>query len=98
MIKPSKPIFQDKEGTMRVAIFKNKNIKGNLYPLICITAMRFPFKYCKKIFINPSEVEKLKVLLARLPTIERKEDKVPRKINEKSMFEAQEDKEDAEEI
>ncbi len=74
-IKPSKPKFEDREGSMRVAIFKNKNANGNTYPLICITAVRFPFKYCKKIYINPSECEKLKKLLDRMPKIEKKENK-----------------------
>jgi len=74
-ITPTKPKFQDKEGTMRLAIFRNKNIKGSAYPLICITAVRFPFKYCRKIYINPGEVEKLKLLLERMPKIKKKEDK-----------------------
>jgi len=74
-IKPTKPKFQDKEGSMRLAIFKNKNIKGNYYPLICITAIRFPYKYCRKLYINPSEAEKLQMLLERMPKIEIKKKK-----------------------
>ena len=71
-IKPTKPKFEDREGSMRLAIFKNKNANNNTYPLICITAVRFPFKYCKKIYINPNEAKKLQMLLERMPKIEKK--------------------------
>ena len=74
-IKPTKPIFQDKEGSMRVAIFKNKNANGKIYPYICVTAIRFPFKYCSKIHLKAGEIPKLITLLQRMPDIEKKENK-----------------------
>jgi hypothetical protein len=61
------PVFQDKEGNIKYAVFKNKNTNNHYYPLICITIGRFPFKYTKKVYMNPSEVEKLRVLINRVP-------------------------------
>lgn len=79
---PTKPVFQDKEGCIRLAVFKNKNSNGQVYPLICINVVKFPFKYCRKIYVVPSEAEKLKTLLERLPEIEIK-NKNPKKIKVK---------------
>lgn len=78
--KTKLPIFQDKEGSMRVAIFKNKNVKGSVYPIICITAFRFPTQYSRKLYINPGEVGKLIKVLERVPEIEIKK---PKKIKVK---------------
>jgi hypothetical protein len=74
-IKPTKPIFEDSEGRFKLAIFKNKNVNGKVYPLVCVTALKFPFKFSTKIYLNPTEIGKLIKLLERVPKIERKENK-----------------------
>ena len=71
-IKPTKPKFEDREGSMRLAIFRNKNANGNTYPIICITCVKFPFKFCRKIYISIEESKKLMALLERMPNIEKK--------------------------
>jgi hypothetical protein len=63
----NKPVFKDKEGNIQFAVFRNTNVNKNSYPLICITVCRFPLAYSKKIYMNPSELNKLKLLLERVP-------------------------------
>jgi hypothetical protein len=63
----NKPVFKDKEGNVQFAVFRNTNINRNSYPLICITVCRFPLSYARKIYLNPSELNKLRVLLERVP-------------------------------
>lgn len=71
----NKPVYEDKEGNIHLAIFENKNSKGTVYPLICITVRRFPFKYSQKLWITPSEHDRIKVLADKRPEIEVKKKK-----------------------
>lgn len=65
--KGNKPKYQDKEGNMTIAVFKNKNIKGTEYLMTKITKLSFPFKYNRPFNLSTSEIERLKILLARKP-------------------------------
>jgi len=81
-IKGKKPIFKDGEGSIKVAIFKNKNARGTIYPVICVTAMRFPFKYCQKIYLSQNEVGRMIEVLKRIPKIEIKQKEKKKKDEE----------------
>lgn len=73
--KGNEPKFTDKEGNVQLSAFKNKNVKGVEYIMFVLSIFKFPFKFNQKIMINTSELEKLKILLDRVPKIEIKEKK-----------------------
>lgn len=68
----NKPIWQKKEGSVQVALFKNKNSQGSIYPLISIGITRYPVKFCRKIYVNPNECERIIRLLQKIPEIKQK--------------------------
>lgn len=70
--RKGKIIFEDKEGNVRLAIFKNKNNAGTTYTMCCLTLLRFPFKFNQKINFPPSEAERIIAVLKRLPEIKLK--------------------------
>ena len=65
--KGNKPKFEDVEGNIAIAVFKNKNKKGTEYLKSTITIRTFPFKYAQSISISEPEMERLKILLMRKP-------------------------------
>lgn len=85
----NEPVFEDKEGQFKLAIFKNTNTKGVVYPLVCVTKCIFPFKFNQKIYFSPKEVPKLLELLQRIPEIEVEESKKNTKTIERLKIEQQ---------
>ena len=75
MQKGNDPIFEDKEGNIKLAIFRNKTKKGNRYATICLTLFKFPFKLSQKVYFNIYEKERIISLLQRMPEVETKEKK-----------------------
>ena len=74
-VKGNKPIFHDKEGNVSLAVFKNKNTRGSIYPVICITINRFPFRYSQKLYITLAEFLKIANLHERFPELKIKQPK-----------------------
>jgi hypothetical protein len=74
---PNFPIYEDKEGNVKIQIFKNVNKKGVKYVIYKLWLYKFPFKFNRNITLNRVELEKLGRLLPRLPVIE--EDKPEKK-------------------
>lgn len=68
------PIYEDKEGCVKLAIFKN-NVKNSKkkYPIVALTFIKFPFKFCQKVYITVQDVKRLEALFERMPEIKVKE-------------------------
>lgn len=74
--KGNKPIYFVNKQSVQVAVFKNKNIKGSVYPLICIGITKYPLKFTRKIYLSSFQLETLKEVLSEMPKIELKEKKM----------------------
>jgi hypothetical protein len=67
-----KPFYQDEEGNIHIASFKNKNKKGVKYIKSQITMRTFPFDKVQRLFISEPELERLRILLNRKPKFQPK--------------------------
>lgn len=68
--KGNAPIFEDKEGNVRLSIFKNKTKTGKKYPIVAVTIFKFPFKLSKTMYLSVQDVERLNKLFRRMPEIQ----------------------------
>lgn len=80
--KINKPFWQEKEGNLHIASFKNKNSKGKEYIKSTITARTYPFTFNQTLHLSEPELLKLIKLLNKKPQFVPKEKKPRKKKNE----------------
>lgn len=64
------PIFQQKEGNVRVQVYKNVNKRGVKYITYKIWVYKFPFKYNRNISLNRVEFANIVKLGQTIPIFE----------------------------
>jgi len=70
--KKKKPIWTLKDGNVQLSLFKNKNKKGEKYPIFAVSIFKFPFQYNQKMCFTEQEMEKFERLIKQRPEIKRK--------------------------
>ena len=67
--KINKAIWEKKEGSIKLSLFKNKSKKGKKYVMWSICVYRFPFQYTKKIAFTDTEAKHLFNLMEERPVV-----------------------------
>jgi len=64
-----KSVWERKIGSVKLALFKNKNVKGVKYIMWSVCIYRFPFKFTKRIALTDTEAQHLTNLLNERPEV-----------------------------
>ena len=67
--RKKKPIWELKEGNVKLQLWKNKNVKGTIFITGRFHVYSFPFTYYKKIDLKMNEIYRMGEIIRQMPEI-----------------------------